>query len=112
MIQGVLKPLWAGFLVVIIFAGTVSKEWLHTFANHEDTIETHCLSSHENETYLDNEHHHCDFLSYTLTSFTPSFFETIVCLPQVVFIDHQDKTTQFYFYNRQHHNFLRGPPLT
>lgn len=47
---------------LLVFGG-VSKEYLHLFADHTDT---ESCNHHREGLYFENEHHHCDFLSYTL----------------------------------------------
>ncbi len=50
-------------MALLLAFGGVSKEYLHLFADHEDT---ESCNHHREGIYFENEHHHCDFLSYTL----------------------------------------------
>ncbi len=55
------------FLAILLLFGTVSKEFVHGFASHQDT--TSCLHPHEGGPVWDPPHHHCDFLSFVLSAF-------------------------------------------
>ena len=50
-------------MALLLVFGGVSKEYLHLFADHEDTVD--CFHDSEGP-HFENEHHHCDFLSFTL----------------------------------------------
>lgn len=54
------------FLAVLLIFGSTSKEYIHLFADHKDTV--HIQHDHDGLTF-ENEHHHCTFLSFTLTPF-------------------------------------------
>jgi hypothetical protein len=55
----------AGWLAVTFLFGMTPKEFVHLFADHHDTV--HC---HTGEGLaFESEHHHCDFLCFTLPPF-------------------------------------------
>lgn len=60
----------------MLLFGSTAKEFVHLFAGHEDT--THCNHA-GSELVFENEHHHCDFLSFSL----PLFLSTPVCVLEV-----------------------------
>lgn len=66
MVKKVLHSVLSVFLGLLLVFGSTSKEYIHLFADHEDTV--HCHQHYDGLT-IEQEHHHCTFLSFTLTSF-------------------------------------------
>ena len=54
-------------LALVVFFGTTSKEFIHSFAGHEDTES--CNHTHKAHPSFESKHHHCSFLSDTLMPF-------------------------------------------
>lgn len=61
-------------MALLLVFGGVSKEYLHMFTGHTDTVHTHDDSD---GLFFEKEHHHCDFLAFTLPPYAndaQSFF--------------------------------------
>jgi hypothetical protein len=56
-------------LAVLLLFGNAPKEFVHLFANHQDTVHTH---HNDGDLSFEPEHHHCEFLSYALPLFLAS----------------------------------------
>jgi hypothetical protein len=90
-----------------LFGGT-AKEFIHLFAAHEDTIHHH----YEGEgLVIENEHHHCTFLSFSLQPFDTY---QVVLIPQL----RDEHFTSYHFSvvaDLSEHSSLipslRGPPI-
>jgi hypothetical protein len=54
------------WLAVILLFGSTSKEFVHLFSGHEDTV--HCNNAKDGLVF-ESQHHHCTFLSFCLTAF-------------------------------------------
>ncbi|WP_276133990.1 hypothetical protein [Polluticoccus soli] len=52
--------------ILLVFGGT-PKEFVHLFANHKDTV--HCNQLRTDGLVIEDQHHHCSFLSFTLAPF-------------------------------------------
>lgn len=50
-------------MALLLVFGETSKEYLHSFTGHKDTVHEH---DGDGELHIENEHHHCDFLAFTL----------------------------------------------
>jgi len=56
-------------MAFLLAFGGVSKEYLHLFTGHTDT---QSCNHYREGLYFESEHHHCDFLSYTLPYYVPA----------------------------------------
>lgn len=108
MIQKAAHIIISGCLSLLLLFGGTAKEFIHLFAGHEDT--THCSDNHEGLSF-ENEHHHCDFLSFALP-----FFDNDIFIPGLDFIE--EKYFSFYaalnsspIQRAEKHTALRGPPV-
>jgi hypothetical protein len=99
---------FSAWLAILLLFGTTAKEFVHQFADHEDTV--HCNNRHDGTLVIEPEHHHCKFLSFSLAAFISPvygytlpaekiFYSTYVAAP-VAHIAHRTVTTPC----------LRGPP--
>ena len=66
MLKQLLHIVLSFFLAVLLLFGGTPKEFIHCFAAHQDTSHAHHESG---KLYFENEHHHCDFLSFSLAPF-------------------------------------------
>lgn len=70
-------------MAVLLVFGGVSKDFVHLFTGHEDTV--HC-NDKDGILHFESEHHHCDFLSFTLTPFAQDavdyFIPASIALPE------------------------------
>ena len=55
----------AVWLAVLVLFGSTAKEFIHDFAGHRDTVH----KDYEHGITIEKEHHHCAFLSFSLTAF-------------------------------------------
>lgn len=91
------------------------KQLVHSHTGHTDTIHQ-CGSDQKNayaKYYIDQEHHHCDYLTDVLPHFTNTTF---------LFELNPGYTPVYQVYNLHHHDIipgdviihslLRGPPAT
>ena len=80
-------------------------EFIHLFTDHKDTVHV----THKG-LVIENKHHHCAFLSLTLTSFINDFDLPFIRLTSVQhFIRYADITSDFAL-ERIESVSLRGPP--
>jgi hypothetical protein len=67
---------WFSFLLLL---GNTPMDFIHLFADHKDTIH------HEHKgLVIENKHHHCAFLSLTLTSFINDYTIPFVAFRSIV----------------------------
>lgn len=97
------------FMAFILLLGGTAKEYLHMFADHEDTIHIH--EDGYDGISFDNEHHHCSFLSFTLPPFLKdaASFDVPTAKCYTVVVQKDDVThliPRFVPASR-----LRGPPM-
>ena len=109
MIKRVIQIGLSVFMAFILLLGGTAKEYIHLFADHEDTIHIH--EDGYDGTSFDNEHHHCDFLSFTLPPFlnNASSFDlpAVKCYTEAV----QKEDVQHLIPRSVPVSRLRGPPI-
>jgi hypothetical protein len=94
-------------MYLLLLFGTASKEFIHLFADHHDTVHI----DHEGEgPFFESEHHHCDFLNYSLPE-----FDNDISFPFVAFAEREAYTEyqlhKVRFVQREIiQTSLRGPP--
>lgn len=66
MLKRVIHIIFSVAMALLLVFGGVSKEYLHLYTGHTDTVHTH---DDADGLVFENEHHHCDFLSFTLPFF-------------------------------------------
>ncbi|MCB0699530.1 MAG: hypothetical protein H6551_06880 [Chitinophagales bacterium] len=108
MIRQILHSVLSFVLAVLLIFGSASKEFIHLFASHEDTVHIH--DAHDGLSF-ENEHHHCTFLSFALPPFLndvgtftlkqPQEYNTNTTAVRVVHLIPRTVTS----------SFLRGPPV-
>jgi len=93
--------------LLLVFGG-VSKEYLHLFTGHTDTVCEH----DEDGLHFEPEHHHCDFLSFTLPPFAQDAVVYEFPLLKVYsFTDYTETVAQVAARNVPV-SHLRGPPAS
>lgn len=65
------------WLLLILVFGATPKEFIHSFAHHHDTV--HCCKV--DGPTMENQHHHCSFLSFHLMAFEPPFSLPFIAPP-------------------------------
>lgn len=70
-------------LAAILLFGGASKEWLHHFADHTDTVHT---GRQEKGAYLEKQHHHCKFLEVQLSAYLAPVLLAFSCITTYLFI--------------------------
>jgi hypothetical protein len=104
-IAHIVLSLW---LAIILIFGTTPKEFIHLFANHEDTVHVH---EHTDGFSIEQQHHHCDFLDDALPLFINDFSKPVIPQGQHIVAafytayDSQFEGTIIYS------TTLRGPPV-
>ncbi|RYE24342.1 MAG: hypothetical protein EOP51_07665 [Sphingobacteriales bacterium] len=66
MLKRVAHIVLSVWLSIILLFGSTSKEFVHLFSGHEDTV--HCTNG-KTGLVFESQHHHCTFLSFCLTAF-------------------------------------------
>lgn len=66
MLKKILHIAFSAVMALLLVFGDVSKEYLHLFTGHTDTVHQH---DDEDGLHFENEHHHCSFLAFTLPHF-------------------------------------------
>lgn len=107
MIKRIVHIIFSVAMSLLLMFGGVSKEYLHLYADHEDTVHVHnCADG----LVFESEHHHCDFLAFTLMPFVhdaQSFQPT----ERVFYLQPQYKAVVAHLIPRaQPTSRLRGPP--
>lgn len=77
MLKKILHIAFSAVMALLLVFGDVSKEYLHLFTGHTDTVHQH---DDEDGLHFENEHHHCSFLAFTLPHYIKDANE--VKLPQ------------------------------
>lgn len=94
-------------LGVLLVLSTTPKEYIHLFADHQDTVH----HEHDDDvTHFDPEHHHCQFLEFSL----PAFISNDVA----VYVPYHTPDYPHYYTSLEEHliekivsvRYLRGPP--
>ena len=95
--------IWFSLLLLL---GNTPMEFIHLFAGHKDTVH----HMHKG-LVIENKHHHCAFLSLTLTSFINDYqVPYIFFIPAQYFPEHAAIAT-CYIQRTIVAAALRGPPL-
>lgn len=69
-------------MFLLLLFSNASREWLHEFAAHTDTVHTHSDDLRKGIVF-ENEHHHCQFLDIPLPSYLqPGIITAILYSPQ------------------------------
>lgn len=94
-------------MYLVLLFGTTAKEFIHMFADHEDTVH-HAHAPGEYS--FEGEHHHCDFLSYSLPAFDNDIsFPYVAVVEQSYYREYTE--TEVRFVQRDIvQTSLRGPP--
>jgi hypothetical protein len=94
-------------MYLLLLFGTASKEFVHLFSGHEDTVH---IDHDGTGPFFESEHHHCDFLDQVLPS-----FDNDIAVPYIAFIE-QGSYTEYQLHKVQFvqraiiQTSLRGPP--
>lgn len=92
---------------MLLVFGSTPKEYVHLFAGHTDT--EHC--NHDREgLYFENEHHHCDFLSFTLPPFAHDAITYIITERNPVYPIHGSAIAVHLTFQSAPATRQRGPP--
>lgn len=67
MVKRFLHTGLSALLALLLVFGSTSKEYLHLFTGHEDTVD--CTHEGNHGLSFEKQHHHCEFLSFTLPPF-------------------------------------------
>jgi hypothetical protein len=92
--------------LLLIFGGT-AKEFFHLFTSHEDTVHHVC---DDGELSFENEHHHCSFLSFSLTDFIKHELHLPRGFTKAVFPVYNSSLYTLSFKHIAPTTHLRGPP--
>jgi hypothetical protein len=103
---GIAKRILVVWFSFLLFLGNTPMDFVHLFANHQDTVHR----GHKG-LVIEKKHHHCAYLSLTLTSFINDFQAPCAFYTSCVF-HVQHSTAGVSFVQR----FLlaaslRGPPM-
>jgi hypothetical protein len=90
----------------VLFGGT-SKELIHHFAGHEDTVH----HQHQKGLSFENKHHHCAFLSDFLSPFEPADFSFHLQTFSVFYRQFSIPVNEKRVSLVRHTVSLRGPPV-
>lgn len=93
-------------MAVLLLFGSTSKEFVHAFAGHEDTVH----HEHGGGLHIDQQHHHCAFLSFELTPFQYEPFQYVFPFYQEHFTTHEAGTVTHLCDRPVVYQLLRGPP--
>lgn len=83
-------------------------DFVHLFADHHDTV--HCY--HEGELVIEPQHHHCDFLSFTLPAFLNDHSSVSIFFTPQRFARQKADAVIHLASRTVHASLLRGPPVS
>lgn len=94
-------------MYMLLLFGTTAKEFFHAFTGHEDTVHRYHAPG---EYSFENEHHHCDFLHYSLPAFENDIsYPYVQVLSTIVYKEY--RLTDIQLVQREIlQTSLRGPP--
>lgn len=97
-------------LATLLLLNGTSREFIHEFAHHHDTIDHFHVNYHTaNHAAFEPEHHHCDFLNCLVPVYHPveeNFQLSFYQQPNTWF----SRTLENIFSEDKEHTALRGPP--
>lgn len=94
---------WLSFLLLL---GNTPMEFIHLFADHDDTVH-----SHHSGLVIEKKHHHCAYLSLTLTSFINDYHYPVIFYPVVSHTASYAAITVGFVQRSIIDATLRGPPM-
>jgi hypothetical protein len=105
MKRGILHYFLAVWFSFLLLLGNTPMEFVHSFAGHKDTVH------HEHKGLsFENKHHHCAFLSLTLTCFINDFSVPYVTLRLPVMAGQHTSFGPRFVQRAIIAASLRGPP--
>ena len=98
---------------MLLIFGSTAKEFVHLFAQHEDTIHHNDHVCPPGEAHFEKEHHHCSFLHFVLEPFANDAFVPKIQIKSSNYfaVKHFNFTAKFIPFNLLEIS-LRGPPLS
>jgi hypothetical protein len=107
LIKRTIHIAFAALLAFLLLFGGTSKELVHLFADHTDT---QCSAVHHDGPVFEQQHHHCDFLNYSLTA-----FDNDLQLPVIHIIGFSYPADKIFYVSsltadNYYATYLRGPP--
>lgn len=102
-------------MAVLLLFGSTSKELVHSFAHHTDTIH-HSHGGHDADhdddgTHLEKQHHHCAFLSFELTPFEHEPFVFVFPFFRERITDQEASAVAHLCDRSVPLRLMRGPPV-
>lgn len=98
-------------LSLLLLFGASAKEFVHLFAHHEDTVHNLEHVCPPGETHLEQEHHHCSFLSFLLEPFAnDASIPCIYFIPSIEFVNKHSVVHAKFIPRNLDQIALRGPP--
>ena len=107
LIKRIIHIVLSASLAVLLVFGTTAKEFLHLFADHTDTVHVH---HHHDGLVIEKEHHHCSFLTYSLSSFINDFYVTPIPYVAHEYVQYYHEAAEQPVVFSSLTSFLRGPP--
>ncbi|MBS1774075.1 MAG: hypothetical protein JST82_14545 [Bacteroidetes bacterium] len=95
------------WLAILLLFGSTSREFIHLFAGHKDTIHTH---SQKEGLSFENKHHHCSFLDDALPLYVNDFVNPVIHVKEQAYCIYNSRLQQQYTEVATLTAFLRGPP--
>lgn len=108
MLKKGLHIVFSVVMTLLVVFGNISKEYLHSFTGHEDTVHLH---DDDGELHFENEHHHCDFLAFTLPHYISDANSPVINTSVITVSYYFPQYTEQVILRSVPHLFLRGPPL-
>ncbi|HET8573691.1 MAG TPA: hypothetical protein VFL76_07455 [Edaphocola sp.] len=98
-------------LATLLLLNGTSREFIHSFTGHQDTVDHRHLNDHtDHHAAFENEHHHCEFLNFLTPVYHPVEENFQICFfkPEIPWITLSFETL---FPKAKEHTSLRGPPV-
>lgn len=94
-------------MAFLLLFGGVSKEYLHSFADHTDTV--HCHDDIDGLVF-ESEHHHCTFLSFVLPPYHQDVQDYSIKEKQTYYLTHESGIFTHLVPSSLPAFGVRGPP--
>ena len=108
VLKKITKYILAVWFAVLLFIGNTPMDFVHRFADHNDTVHRH--SEHKGPLF-EKKHHHCAFLYHSITSFVNDYSVPVILFTSSVYFLRHTAIAQNYMQHCIVAVSLRGPPV-
>ena len=96
-------------MMLLLVFGNTTREWLHQFSGHEDTVHVH--DDFEKGTVIEGQHHHCKFLDIPLPVYSSPTSSSITTVSFLHRTNYRVQRLLFDYIDFDAAISDRGPPM-